>query len=398
MEAAKPLAGIRVVELATMVAVPTCGRMLAYMGAEVIKIESLEGEPYRKYKGMTGDEPVIFDMFNMQKKSVSIDAKKPEGKEYVMKLLETADVFITNVRTQSLERLGLTYEQLKIINPKLVYAHFSGYGETGPLKDLPGYDLTAFFARFGVLRDFVDPDHYPSNIIPGLGDAGCGMCMAMNITSALLGRVKSGVGEKIESSLNQVGVWMMMMPMIYAQYGISYAIKNGGTPVDISNATYRCGDGEYILVACGTLQQAHSFLRALGLTHLIDDERCKSIVSIYQNTPTLFPEVASQFLKHSAEEWVHILRANDIPCERHRHTPEIATDEQLLANGFIYSPGYKNNDITVPNPPISFASVNLSVNERGPALGQHTAEVLTELGCSQEKLEAMQNDGVIKMA
>lgn len=398
MEAAKPLAGIRVVELATMIAVPSCGRMLAYLGAEVIKIESLDGAPYRKYGATTRGETVIFDMYNMQKKSVSINAKTPEGKEYLKKLLETADVFISNIRTQSLERLGLSYEQLKIINPKLVYAHFSGYGEKGPMKDLPGYDITSFFARFGVLRDFVDPDHYPSNIIPGLGDAACGMSMVMNITSALLGRANSGVGERIESSLNQVGVWMMLMPMIYAQYGISYAIKDGGAPVDISNATWRCGDGEYILVACGTLQQVQGFLRALGLDHLIDDERCKTVNSVYENTPTLFEEVAPQFLKHSAEEWVGILRANDVACERHRHTPEIASDEQLLANDFIYSPGYKNNNITVPNPPISFASMNLSVNERAPALGQHTAEVLTELGCSQEQLETMQRNGVIKMA
>ena len=394
----KPLEGIRVVELGTYVAVPSCGRMLAQLGAEVIKLEPLEGVPYRKIGHMTRNESVVFDMLNMEKKSVSIDAKSAVGNEYVLKLMSTADIFITNMRDKSLERMGLSYDALKDKNPKLVYAHFSGYGPKGALKDLPGYDTTAFFARFGILRDFVDPERPPASLMPGLGDIASGLALAMNISLALVKARERGEGELIECSLNQVATWMMLMPMLYAQYGTSYARKDGEPPVTGSNATVRCADNEYVLYACGTIQQCHSLFKAIGLDYLITDSRCKTLEEFDRNTPELFKEIELAFLKHGADQWVEILRANDIACERHRHTWEIATDEQLVANGYIQPADYVNNDIMVPIPPIGFSSVTLAATEKGPSLGQHTEEVLKTLGCSQEQFENMQRDGVIVAA
>ena len=293
---------------------------------------------------------------------------------------------------------NVTYEDLKEINPGLIYAHFSGYGPTGPLKDLPGYDTTAFFTRFGILRDFVDPSCPPTQLLPGLGDLACGMALAMNIQAALIGRAKTGKGEQIECALNQVAAWMMLMPMLYAQYGISYQIKNDGPPVDIANCNMRCGDGEYILLACGTIQQCQGLLRSVGREDLIEDERCQSTLSFYKNSPSLHPEIAPVFLTRSAEEWVQILRSNDVPCERHRHTIEISSDEQLFANNYLFKPDYKNNDSAVPVPPIDFASVDFAAAEKGPAIGEHTAELLKAVGYTQEQLDAMQADGAIVMA
>jgi len=264
-----------------------------------------------------------------------------------------------------LERLGLSYDALKEINPGLVYMHFSGYGKKGPMKDLPGFDTTSFFARFGILRDFVDANNDPANYMPGLGDAVCGISAVMNIMAALLKRSKTGEGEQIECALNQVASWVMFMPMIYAQYGHTYQLKNGAPPKDIINATLRCGDGEYIIYACAKVTQFQNFLRAIGMEHLIEDERCKSKDSIYENTPSLYEEIGPALLKRGAEEWVGILREHDVACERHRHLPEISTDEQLLANGYIYPANYLNNDITLPAPPIDFATIDLAPTKRG---------------------------------
>lgn len=390
----KPLEGIRVVELGTYVAVPSCGRMLAQLGAEVIKIEPLDGVPYRKIGHMTRNEDVIFDMLNTGKKSISIDAKSTVGNEYVLKLLSTADIFITNTRTKSLEKLGLSYDAVKAINPKIVYAHFSGYGPKGPLKDLPGYDTTAFFTRFGILRDFVDPDRPPASLMPGLGDMASGLAMTANIAVALLKAREQGEGELIECALNQVANWMMLFPMIYSQYGLSYALRDGDPPVTGSNATVKCGDNEYLLYACGTIQQCHSLLKALDLEHLVSDSRCKTLAEFDKYTPELFREIETAFMKRSAEEWVSILRANDVACERHRHTIEISQDEQLLANHYIHPAEYTNNSITVPIPPIGLTSITVAGHEKAPALGQHTNEVLKALGCSQEQLDNMQKNGV----
>ena len=292
----------------------------------------------------------------------------------------------------------MSYDAVKAINPKLVYAHFSGYGPKGPLKDLPGYDTTAFFTRFGILRDFVDPDRPPASLMPGLGDIASGLAMTANIAVALLKAREQGEGELIECALNQVANWMMLFPMIYSQYGLSYALRDGDPPVTGSNATVKCGDNEYLLYACGTIQQCHSLLKAIGLEHLISDNRCKTLESFDKYTPELFKEIELAFLERGAEEWVTILRANDVACERHRHTIEISHDEQLLANGYIHPANYVNNDIIVPVPPIGFASVDLSANEPAPSLGQHTAEVLMSIGCTQDQLECMQKNGIIVLA
>ena len=392
----KPLEGIRVVELSTMVATPSCGRLLAYLGAEVVKIESLDGEPYRQYGGRTNNNLVIFDLFNSQKKSISVNAKDPEVNEYVLKLIKTADVFLTNVREKSLERLGFSYDKLSKIHPGLVYAHFSGYGATGPMKDLPGYDLTAFFARFGILHEFVDPSHEPVNIIPGLGDMACGMALALNIVSALLNRTKTGKGEKVECALNQVGAWMMLMPMAYAQYGESFQRKSGSPPADIGNDSAKCKDGEYILYAAGTIPQWKNLCRALGLHHLIDDPRFRTSSDLFAHGHEVYEEVCAAFLQYDAEEWVHILRENDVPCERHRHLIEISTDEQLLANRYLCPLSYEDKTITVPVPPIDFDSVDLfTEQEKGAEQGQHTKEVLRSLGCPEETIEKMLEKGVI---
>lgn len=392
----KPLEGIRVVEFATMIAAPSAGRLLANLGAEVIKVESFDGDPYRK-NSQTGNQPVIYDMLNMQKKSMAVNAKTPEGNEAIRKLVAGADVFLSNIRTKSLEKLGFGYEELKKDNPGLIYVHFSGYGATGPMKDLPGYDTTAFFTRFGVMSDFVSPDSPPSHFIPGFGDMACGINIAMNVSAALIGRAKTGKGECIECALNQVGNWLLLLPMIFSQYGVNYRIKDGDPPMDVASCNMPCGDGQYIFMANGTLPMFQRMLEAIGKPELISDPRCESLRTVYENTASLYPEIAPAFQTHGADEWVKILREHEVPCERHRKLTEIAEDEQLFANRYIYKPDYTTKEIAVPAPPIDFASMDLLVDEQGPALGQDTAEVLEALGYSQEQIKEWWNGNAFFM-
>ena len=201
----RPLDGVRVVELATFIAAPSCARYLADLGAEVVKVEAPSGDPLR-YTAInegrpTGDlENTSFDVDNANKSSICLNTKTPEGREALEKLIARADVFITNVRHKSLVKSGLDYDTLKVKYPKLVMGYVTGYGEEGPDKDLPGFDFTAFFARGGIIGTLFDKDSMPMLTIPGFGDHPVGMYLANGILAALLRARETGRGDKVTVS------------------------------------------------------------------------------------------------------------------------------------------------------------------------------------------------------
>ena len=301
----KPLEGIRVIELATFVAAPSCGRSLAYLGAEVIKVETLSGDTYRKYTAYTKGETVVFDVLNGQKKSLVLNLKDPEALHWFKELLKTADVFISNLRQGALDRLGLGYEAVKELKPDLIYAHFSGYGRKGPMASNPGFDSTAFAVRSGLYRDFVPPESEPITHITGFGDMISGLALALNITAALHKRQVTGEGERVECSLNETAAWVLMMPMVYEQYTSRYC-RPEGCPVDIANSSMKCGDGEWIYFGCGTVKQWHALCTAVGCGELTADPRCQSLNDVIRNTPDLIQVIRPRFAQHTAEEWISL--------------------------------------------------------------------------------------------
>ena len=207
----KPLEGVKVIELATFIAAATAGRFMADLGADVIKIESAKGDPLRYTAPSEGRpldmyENTTWDLENGNKRCISLNMKTPEGKEAFFKLLDSADVLITNWRVQALQRAGLDYESLKERYPKLVYAIVTGYGEYGPDKDLPGFDFTAFFARGGYFETLRQRSDVPFNGAPGVGDHNVGMNLVAGILAALYQAKTKGVGEKVETSLFESAV------------------------------------------------------------------------------------------------------------------------------------------------------------------------------------------------
>ena len=390
----KPLSGIRVIELATFVAAPSCGRNLAYLGADVIKVEALAGDVYRKFTVYTHGEPVVFDALNGQKKSVVMNLKDPEALYWFKKLLQTSDVFLTNFRESALKKLGIDYDSVKALKPDLIYAHFSGYGPKGPLSSYPGFDSTAFAVRSGLYRDFVPPESEPNTHITGFGDMISGLALSLNILAALSLRARTGKGERIECSLNETAAWALMMPMAYEQCTSRYCRKEGD-PVDIANASVKCGDGEWLYYGCGTIKQWNELCSAIGCGQLVDDPRCKTLNDVILNTPDIKDLIFKHFLARSAEEWIRILREHDVPCERHRHIREMASDEQLIANGFIQPMEYSGGRIMLPNPPLLMESLPSYNGGHGPLLGEHTDELMKELGCTEEALERMKQFGTV---
>lgn len=400
MISGKPLEGITVLELSTQVAIPACGRLLAYMGANVIKMEPPEGEPvrgiYYPYTPSPNNESPPFDILNAQKKSIAVNLKDPDVKPYILELVKKSDVFLTNVRAAGLERLGLSYEALRKINPKLVYAYFSGYGETGPLSKLPGYDSTAYFTRNGIYRDIVPADQPPAFHCPGLGDINCGTTMALAIVSALLQRTQTGIGQKVVTSLNSVGAWNVCLPVIYEQLGYELC-EADGTPPSVGEGCFCCKDGKWVFYALGTEKQWEKFVTALDLTYLFDDPRCQTGRTRRQYTRELLPIFAERFMQYTGEEMLELLRSFDVPSEIHRSIKDIANDEQMWANDFVFKQSYINDDIVMVNPPLSFSGSDLTSHEKARPLGLNTKELFVDAGCSLEKFAELQHRGVVRV-
>ena len=395
----KPLAGIRILELSNFVAAPSCGRILAYLGAEVTKIENLDGEPYRTVQvgryTATAEENPVFDALNAGKQMLAVNLKTEEGIALVRQLLERSDVFFSNVRAKSLKKLGLDYESVHALNPKLVYAHFSGYGEKGPLAAKAGYDSTTFFARSGLYRDFVPPSGPPSNHNGGLGDLMSGLSLTIGILGALMGVRQGNDGCFVSGSLIGVSAWSILLPMIYEQYGHIYA-REYEDPLFATEISYECSDGEWIFVTSATEKQWIGLTNVLERPELQRDPRFDTYRKRIDNASALYQELKAGFLKKSSAELQRLLDENDVPAEINRHIIDNVNDVQLAANDDIYSVEYPSRTVCVPIPPFHIHGVVAPDAKIAAPVGADTELICRSLGYEAAQIRAMQDNNVIR--
>ena len=402
----KPLEGIRVVELATFIAAASAGRFMADLGADVIKIESAKGDPLRHTAPSEGRpldmyENTTWDLENGNKRCISLNMKDPAGKEAFFKLLDTADVLITNWRVQALERAGLDYETLKARYPKLVYAICTGYGEYGPDKDLPGFDFTAFFARGGYLDSLRQRGTVPMNVVPGLGDHNVGMNLAAGICATLLQAKLKGVGEKVETSLFESAIFNMGMMIQASNYeGIAQ-----NYPIDVRksanpfNAAWRTKDDRFIQTCMPDFNTYYkAFITAVGREDLADSQEYFPILTCQEKglTSELYDIVMDAFSKKTVAEWTLILEAADIPFALAKNWMEIRNDKQAEANNCFYDMTYSNgNTRRLVRLPVKFQEMGVPEYKTGPLIGEQGAEVLKELGYEDAQIKEMQDKGAL---
>lgn len=402
----KPLEGIRVVELATFIAAASAGRFMADLGADVIKIESSKGDPLRHTAPSEGRpldmyENTTWDLENGNKRCISLNMKDPAGKEAFFRLLDTADVLITNWRVQALERAGLDYETLKVRYPKLVYAICTGYGEYGPDKDLPGFDFTAFFARGGYLDSLRQRGTVPMNVVPGLGDHNVGMNLAAGICAALLQAKLKGVGEKVETSLFESAIFNMGMMIQASNYeGIAQ-----NYPIDVRksanpfNAAWRTKDQRFIQTCMPDFNTYYkTFITAVGREDLADSQEYFPILTCQEKglTSELYDIVMEAFSKKTVEEWTQILEAADIPFALAKNWMEIRNDQQAEANNCFYDMTYSNgNTRRLVRLPVKFQEMGVPEYKAGPLIGEQGVEVLKELGYEDAQIKEMLEKGTL---
>ena len=392
----KPLEGIRVVELGTHVAVPITARMMADWGSEVIKIEPPGGDPWRKigvyYQlPIAPDNNPTYQPTNANKKSLTLDLKAPEGKEALMKLLATADIFITNTRIESLVRLGLDYASLKDKFPKLIYAHLSGYGIKGPDKDAPGLDAASFWSRSGIIRGWTYAEDRPFKPLGGVGDACTGSLLLAGILAALYNRTKTGKGEELQTSLFAAGLWYNNVVILMGQPICNQKFPKSILKTHTMASNRQSKDGDWFLLQETKYEENVSkYLEFFHLEHLIGDPRIMTVKGCIENSEFVLKVYDEAFASVSTKELSDFLTNSDVVYQILTNPNDVTNDEQAWANGYLTKLKLEDgSEAILPTNPVKFTGVGPAEFKLAPQLGQDSAEILESLGYSSEQINAM---------
>ena len=398
----KPLEGVRVVDLTYFIAGPGTARILADWGADVIKVEPFFGDPCRK-TGATMTMPVekdfnpLFTTYNMNKRGMAIDLKSERGVEIMHDLLAKANVMVTSYRTGALKRLGLDYESLKDRHPHLIWAQVNGYGDEGPAKDKPGFDTISFWARSGTMIDIAEDQTSPINPPIGFGDATTSSSLAGGICAALYYQQKTGKGQKVNVALFAQALWNASSEIASVQFDDKYpkSRKNAISPVINS---YKCKDGKWIFLSI--LEHERYFpqlCKVLGIEDLAQDERFITTGESKKNAVALIAELDKAFIQFTQDELVEKMVAEDIAHERIQHFEDVIKDAQAIDNKFIYEHTHRNSEKTyLSATPIKFGGVtDVNVKCDAPLVGEHSDEILREIGYDEDKIKTLLEDKII---
>lgn len=401
----KPLSNIRVVELADYVSAPVCARILADLGAEVIKIERESGNVWRETGKascpgkFTDEENPGYDINNTGKLHVVLNLKTPEGLAACHRLLETADVFVTNMRVQALKRLGLDYDTLKDRYPRLVYAIGLGYGEKGPDADKPAFDHTAFWARTGFLLDMapVTEDYHPVFPPSSVGDNFTGMTLAVEVCAALFHRLTTKKGDYVRSSLFHNGIFAMGAMQIATQGPDGSVFPRTREKLGVAYGDYKCADGVYVYIAAGYAEQLiEKVFTIIGREDLITDPRFNSVDARREHAEELYEIVCAAMLSRTSDEWLAFAEEADIPMVKMQHFSDLSEDVQALENGYVQDVTYESGTTyKIASSPIEMDSVGALFTEPTKKIGADTDAVLTAVGYSEEELASLKDKGVI---
>jgi len=397
-----PMEGIRVVELGVWIAGPAAGLILADWGADVVKIEPPgTGDPARTFSRMLGSDLPFnppFEMDNRSKRSIAIDLGRPAGHALAVELVEQADVFVTNVRPGALARLGLDPVALLSVHPRLVYALLTGYGMEGPDADRAAYDIAAFWARSGVAGLLTQPGGQPPFQRGGMGDHGAGLSATAGICAALFARERTGRGQLVATSLLRQGLYTISFDLATAlRFGVSLAVGNRATMGNPTINCYRDREGKWFWIV-GLEGDRHwpPLARAVGHPEWLDDPRFASLAARAQNAAALIAELDAIFATRTRDEWGSVFAAEqDFWWAPVNSVDEVLNDPQVAACGGLVEVPDCGSTTTFPATPVDFSGTPWAPRWMAPSLGQHTDEVLAELGKGAAAIAALRRDGVV---
>ena len=385
-----PLAHITVLDLTRARAGPTAVRQLADMGAHVIKVETREV--------VEGDSTSIgFDFLNLHrnKRAMTLDLKQPEGVAVLKRLVARADVVVENFRPDVKHRLGIDYDTLSVINPRLVYGSISGFGQTGPYRDRPGYDQIA--QGLGGLMSITGlPGQGPVRVGIPVADLTAGLFLAQGILVALLERERSGRGQWVHTSLLQAMVTMLDFQA--ARWLIDGEIPpqaGNDHPTGIPTGVFTTADGHINIAASGQVMYRR-LCEAIGARHLIADPRFASMADRSRHRQAMNAELNAVLVKRKSSEWIDILNRAGVPSGPILNVREVFENEQVRTLGLAQPVNHpERGEIQVQGLPATLSRTPGAIRQAAPTHGQHTDEILAELGYSPEDISRLRRDGVV---
>jgi len=389
------LKGLKVVDFTSYIAGPGAACILGDWGADVIKVERPGGDSMRHIfadlKTDLGSNPT-FDLDNRGKRGVVLDISKPEGREALAKLAATADVFLTNVRPAALKRAGLDDETLRAANPRLVYGVITGYGLEGPDAHKPGFDVTAFWARAGVANMTAPKGADPFMLRSGFGDHITALATVSALLAALYEREQTGVGRLVQTSLLATGVYTVGSDLaVQLKLGRLASNRPRNLPINPLATFYKSADGRWFVHnPRGGNGDWSNFATIAGRADLIHDERFATSKARRENSPLLVAEFDKAFAAMPFDEIAEKLDAADMVWSPVQTPAQVAADPQVYASGAIIQVEDGQGG-TYPSPaaPARFPGADATVRPAAPKLGEHTREVLAELGYSAEDVDGM---------
>jgi crotonobetainyl-CoA:carnitine CoA-transferase CaiB-like acyl-CoA transferase len=391
--------GLKVIDCASFVAAPAAAALLGDFGADVIKVEPLDGDPYRRSYAQLQPLPKYnhgWVLGARNKRSLAIDLKSPAGRDVLYRLLDSADVFITNLPLTARRRLKIGYEDVAPTRPRLIYASFTAYGETGPEADKPGFDSTAYWARSGLMDAArANEDAEPLRAISGVGDQPMGVTLYAAIVSALYRRERTGQGGMVGASLLAGGLWANALSVQARLCGTVLPPRQPRHKV--TNAcvnTYRCRDGRWFnMMILNEARQLSGLLEALGCAELASDSRFATPEGRRSNAPELVAIFDRKFAERDFADWRTALDRVGITFDVIGTLDDVLDDPQIRAVGAIV-PVAGNPELMTVNSPFELDGVDKTPPGPAPALGQHSAEILREAGLGEAEIEHLKATNV----
>jgi crotonobetainyl-CoA:carnitine CoA-transferase CaiB-like acyl-CoA transferase len=392
--------GLKVVDFASFIAGPSAAVILSDFGADVVKVEPPKGELWRIGQKIPpqpySEEPYPFQLANRNKRGITLDLKSPSVQPIIERLVKWADVFIVNTPHPARKKLKLEYDDVVQWNPRLIYADVTGFGENGPDAALPGFDISAYWARSGLLAMTRDAGAPPTWPVAGSGDNATAVGLYASIVTALYRREHTGKGSYVTTSLLAAGVWSASVFIQAALCGANfYGLHDRSHPVNAALNVYRSSDGTWFLLIV-TPDKIPAVLKAMGREDILTDPRFSDPAKLAENRPQLTAMLDEIFGSQPMSHWYEVFNSVNVTFGAVREAQEVVNDPQLRANDIVVPlEGAGGNLKSTISSPIQVHGVSKVPAKRAPQIGEHNDEVLKELGFSATEIDGLRASGAV---
>lgn len=392
----KALENVKVLDLTRVLAGPYTGMILADFGADVIKIETPgKGDDSRAFGPFVGKESTYFMSLNRGKRSMTLNLKNPEAREVFKKMVKEADVLLENYRPGTMEKFGLGYEDLKKINPRLIYSACSGFGHSGPYMKEPAYDVIVQ-GMGGIMSITGQPGGEPTRVGASIGDITAGLFSAIGVMTALYTREVTGIGQKVDVGMLDCQVAILENAIArYTNLGIIPGPIGNRHPSITPFEAFKAKDG-YVIIAVGNDALWAKFCDLIGRPELIQDERFTTNPKRTENQPALKAILDEVFPARTVEEWIHDIKGAGIPVGPINTVDKVLADPQVIARDMIVETHHPvAGAVKMAGVPIKLSETPGAVEKPAPMLGEHTDEVLKEFGFSAEEIQKLHEESAV---